>query len=502
MTVIVFFFAFGNCTKDTSIPLLFGASSSNGSYKGIQGIYLIDQEGKKYPSGSTYSFGNSYEYTSSPVQNFTIACDCPDSEFVNLTGNPIIDVAGLHLDQFMFPGILPSYGETISENNPSNVEISFLPSSLGVKTAKLIIPTNDPNIGSYILNLVGTGKNFAAPRFQVTEEGENTYIGGRINFVTSPGQSITRTFVVSNTGEKELTVNLEDPYSDHIGFTWSETNLTIAPGKKKKFTTTYNYSPTGFLYYGITLRFTTNDPNSPIFDHFYGAFSVATPAPAVDISYGNENGMIDVRGSGAVVQVGNAEPGKTSSALVFTMKNTGNANLDFSQGTFSLSGDNQNEFVVIPPTQAILAPGEKTTFSVRLKPNSVGFKIALLTFEYATRYADDPYPYPFNITLLGGGGKKDVYVTWPISRNKEVNTYKGGHTVCYKKGSSFSAETDPGTKCEDVLNWESFAYAPTFTKLYKLSKGTWYVRIKSFVNRSPYGLWKSEFSPVQTVVIP
>lgn len=500
MTVIVFFFAFENCTKDSPIPLLFGTVPSNGSYKGIQGIYLIDQEGRKYPSGSTYSFGNAKEYTSSPVQNFTIACDYPDSEFVNLVGNPIIDIAGLHLDQFMFPGIIPSYGETVSENNPSNVEISFLPGSLGVKTAKIIIPTNDPNIGSYILNLVGTGKNFSAPRFHVTEEDENTYIGGRVNFVTSPGQSITRTFVVSNSGEKELTVSMEDPYSNHPGFSWSEANLTISPNKKKNFTVTYSPSATGS--FGLGLRINTNDPNSPIFEHFYGGFSIATPAPAVDIYVGSENGMINVAANGSVVQVGNAEPGKTSPALVFTIKNTGNTNLDFSQGTFSLSGDNQSEFVLTPPTQAILAPEEKTTFSVRLKPTSVGFKIAMLTFTYSTRYADDPYPYPINITLLGGGGKKDVYVTWPISRNKEVNTYKGGHTVCYRKGSNFSAETDPGTSCIDVQNWESFAYAPTFAKLYKLSRGTWYIRIKSFVNRSPYGLWKSEFSPVQTVTIP
>ena len=499
MIICVFFFIlFEDCTKESPIPFLFSPTSPNHSYKGIQGIYLVDQDGKKYPSGSTYSFGNVDEYNWSTLQNFTISCDYPDSEFVNLVGSPIIDLAGLHVDQFGFPGVVPSYGDKISENNRANLEVAFLPASLGVKTARLIIPTNDPNIGSYILNLAGAGKNFAAPRFHVTEEGENTYIGGRINFVTSPGQSITRTFVVSNTGEKELIVNLEDPYSNHPGFSWSETNLTIPPKKKEKFTVTY--SPSVTANFGVVLRFTTNDPNSSLFEHFYGGFSLVGTAPAIDIYYGSENGMISMAATGYTVQLGNVEPGKTSPAKVFTITNSGNGNLDFAQGSFNLTGPNQNEFQFVPPIPIILAPGEKTTFSVRLKPNSSGIKNAILTFDYPNGYADDTYQ--ININLYGGGGKKDVYVTWPISRNKDVNTPYGGHTVCYKKGANFSLETDPGTNCEDVPYWGSFAYAPTFKKLDKLSKGTWYVRIKSYVNRSPYGLWTSEFSSPQTVYIP
>jgi fibronectin type III domain protein len=120
--------------------------------------------------------------------------------------------------------------------------------------------------------------------------------------------------------------------------------------------------------------------------------------------------------------------------LIFTIKNTGTANL--TGLTFTTDGVNATEFVVTTNPSAPVIPGGSTTFTLQFAPTTSGAKTAAIHIA-----SNDPNKNPFNITLTGralsftedtdGDGMNDASeflmsalgFDWQVAQPNLVNTY-------------------------------------------------------------------------------
>jgi hypothetical protein len=85
----------------------------------------------------------------------------------------------------------------------------------------------------------------------------------------------------------------------------------------------------------------------------------------------------------------------------FVITNTGTGPINLvpgSRGFLSISGPQGPEFVVIQQPSATIAPGESSTFIIRLDPAGSGFRNATVSFA-----TDDNTAHPFTFAVRGNG---------------------------------------------------------------------------------------------------
>lgn len=116
------------------------------------------------------------------------------------------------------------------------------------------------------------------------------------------------------------------------------------------------------------------------------------PAPEIDIDQAGGNIAINGTKSFGGVATG------ANSPLIFTVKNTGNANLNLT-GTPKVTVTGSGDFTITAqPSSPITAPSGTSTFTVRFSPTSSGAKAAALSISN-----DDADENPFAINLTGTG---------------------------------------------------------------------------------------------------
>ena len=100
--------------------------------------------------------------------------------------------------------------------------------------------------------------------------------------------------------------------------------------------------------------------------------------------------------------------------LVFTVSNTGNANLNLTL-PITFSGPDAAMFTVTSPPMTTLLPGASTTFTVRFAPLTAGAKAAVLHLVN-----NDSNENPFDINLGGFGSGLTVVSASPITLNPQT----------------------------------------------------------------------------------
>ena len=164
------------------------------SPSGIKGLHVSDSAGNRYSSGSTLSLGSVLISSSS---SNTLKIENDGNFTVTLTGNPdAVSKGGIHSAQYVITS-QPS-STSVADGDSSSFQISFQPSSVGVKSAYLIINSDDPNIGTYILYLKGTGTEAPAPAIQVSEGSFNFIPNSQTNFYAASGGTSSKTITIKN----------------------------------------------------------------------------------------------------------------------------------------------------------------------------------------------------------------------------------------------------------------------------------------------------------------
>lgn len=122
------------------------------------------------------------------------------------------------------------------------------------------------------------------------------------------------------------------------------------------------------------------------------------PAPEIEVRQPSFSIIADggIKDFGAVAVNGNK-------SLVFTIKNTGDADLTGLGITFD-GADSGLFSVTAPPVAPVSAPTGSTTFTVQFAPTTAGPKIAALHIAN-----NDPDENPYDITLLGNVSAQEVW---------------------------------------------------------------------------------------------
>ncbi|TGM97714.1 choice-of-anchor D domain-containing protein [Leptospira dzoumogneensis] len=462
------------------------------SPSGIKGLHVSDSAGNRYSSGSTLSLG-SVLISSSSSNNLKIEND--GNFTVTLTGNPdAVSKGGIHSSQYTINS-QPS-STSLADGDFSSFQIGFQPSSAGVKSAYLIINSDDPNIGTYILYLKGTGTEAPAPAIQVSEGSFNFIPNAQTNFYAASGGTSSKTITVKNSGDQDLVIsNISLSGTDAALFSETGSGVTISP--KKTYTFTISFSPPSASTFSASISIDSNDPNIASYSIGLSGVGTSGNVPQISVTYSDNNNISrDITSStGFSYSFGSVFPGVISSSKTITIRNLGSSNLDLSGTPVSLSGTDSAEFAITQPSSANLAPNASATFLVKFSPASTGSKSATVTLNTTTGKGGNPSSSVLNVS--GAGGRRDIIVTWAHSKEHAVHMASGAYRVCYNKGSDFSSEGG-SVVCDPDVVYAGDPYTPNYKTITVSSAGTWYIRVRSF---SQFNLTGSAFSkPIQAIV--
>ncbi|PJZ27221.1 beta-glycosidase [Leptospira hartskeerlii] len=445
------------------------------SSSGIKGLHISDSAGNRYSSGSTLSLGSALISSSS---SNTLKVENDGNFTVTLTGSPdAVSKSGIHSSQYVIDSQPAS--TSLADGDSSSFQISFQPSSAGVKSAYLIINSDDPNIGTYILYLKGTGTEAPAPSIQVSEGSFNFIPNAQTNFYAPSGGTSSKTITVKNSGDQDLIIsNISLSGTDAGSFGENGSSVTVSP--KKTYTFTISFNPPSVSTFSASISIDSNDPN--IASYALGLSGVGTSGsvPQISVTYSDNNGISrDITsGTGFSYSFGSVFPGVISSSKTVTIRNLGSSNLDLSGTPVALSGTDPGEFILTQPSVTSLSPNTSTTFLIKFSPTSVGSKSATVTLSTSNGKGGNASSSVLDVS--GAGGRRDIIVTWAHSKEHAVHMASGAYRVCYKKGSDFSAEGDSGVTCDTDVMYAGDPYTPNYKTITVSSAGTWYIRVKSF----------------------
>jgi M6 family metalloprotease-like protein len=218
------------------------------------------------------------------------------------------------------------------------------------------------------------------------------------------GGTVERVFTVENTGNANLTLS-GSPLVSISGANAADFTVTAVPtspvsaGGSTTFTVRFDPSAAGARTASISIANNDADENPYNFDILGTGSAVAIPE-------------MDVKGNGVSITDGDTTPSSADNTefgsvsvtggtvdRVFTVENTGNANLTLSGSPLvSISGANAADFTVtVIPTSPVSAGGS-TTFTVRFDPSAAGARTASISIAN-----DDTDENPYNFDILGTG---------------------------------------------------------------------------------------------------
>jgi len=215
---------------------------------------------------------------------------------------------------------------------------------------------------------------------------------GSVDFgVTPMGTPVDKTFTISNTGA--FTLTLTEPISVPTGFSvaGSFADTSLAPGDTTTFTIRLDAALVGI--YSGTLQFNNNDTDESPFD-----FTIRGEADEQEIAVFSD-GIAIPDGTGSV-DFG-LTPVGTPVDKTFTISNTGLLTLTLTEPItvptgFSVAGSFADTSV---------APGDATTFTIRL--NAASISIYSGTLQFGNNDADES---PFDFTIRGEADEQEIAV--------------------------------------------------------------------------------------------
>jgi len=274
-------------------------------------------------------------------------------------------------------------------NTPFTVR--FTPTSVGTKTAALIILNDDADEGTFIIALTGT---VLPQEINVSQAAVNIASGAGKDFGNvSVGSNASITFDIANTGGANLTLSnlpkvvVSGPGAAMFTVT-NQPSTTVLPGGSTSFIV--RFAPTSGGAKAALLTIPNNDSDEGTYQ-----IGVTGTAPPPEIAI--EQAAVDIA-DGSSRNFGGIIVGSTSD-LTFTIRNTGGVTLALNGSPrITITGADAASFIGLTLPTATVPPGGSTTFSVRFAPTGGGPKSAALSIPN-----NDSDEGPFDITLNAAG---------------------------------------------------------------------------------------------------
>jgi subtilisin-like proprotein convertase family protein len=266
-------------------------------------------------------------------------------------------------------------------------------------------------------NFILTG-DLSGPEINVKQgstnlaDGSGSYGFGSVNTGSS---SSAITFTVENTGSASLSLSgtPKIAISGHTSdFTINQTSTaaTVAAAGTTTFTVTFNPTAAGARSATLSIDSDDSDENPYTFDV---TGTGVTPTPEMNVVQGATN-IADGSGS---YSFGSINQGASSSAITFTIQNTGSASLSLS-GTpiVAISGHTTDFTINQTSTAASVAAAGSTTFTITFSPTTTGTRTASISIDN-----NDANENPYNFTVTGTGITPEMNV-----REGSTNIANGG----------------------------------------------------------------------------
>ncbi len=315
------------------------------------------------------------DITVSPLAvNFgSVRIDSAEQQIVSVSNDGIIplivsslNITGLDSSDFQ---IADTNAFTLLPGEVQTVIVTFLPISVGSKTAALRFSSNDPDENPLDVSLSGVG---IAPDINVSP-----VVFDYGNVVV--GQSLSQVFTVTNPGSDTLQVSatsLVGAFSGEFQIVAGGGAFVLAPTAQRLIEV--NFTPSSVGFKNAALRLASDDPDEPIKD---------TPLSGTGV-------IPDIGVSPDSIAFGSIEINTTTTQSL-TISNEGTSVLTVTNVT--LNGVNGSEFAVenITIPLAIL-PGDSSVGLVHFQPVTTGEKQASLQIE-----SNDPDENPVIVPLTG-----------------------------------------------------------------------------------------------------
>lgn len=307
---------------------------------------------------------------------------------------------------------------SVNSGSTGNCNITFNPTTAGVKNATVVITSNDSDESPYTFAIRATG---TSPEANIQGNGNTIPDGDTVTTtadftdlgITPISTPITKNFTIHNTGNENLTIGT----FSFIGGNASEFTRqgtapsTIAPGGNVTFT--IRFLPTGGGLRTTTISIVTNDADENPYNF---ALSGTGAAPEINVT-GNTN-IADGDTSATAAKgtdFGTTDIFSGNATKTFTIENLGTATLNVTSASFS--GTNASDFTINTTFPIAIAAGADATFTAIFNPAATGNKNATLNI-----YNNDSDEATYNFAVKGVGADPEINVQGNNNNIADGNT--------------------------------------------------------------------------------
>jgi hypothetical protein len=275
--------------------------------------------------------------------------------------------------------------------------VEVTPSAAGTFGGTISVQSDDGAQSTYTWTFTGTAE-VALPVISVTRNGSGIAPGGTDTMGVVPtGVVRTITYTIENSGTEPLELTGSPNLVDvSAGSNITSVSVAVPPsspvgvGASSSFTIEYEMTSDAAFDFSVSID--SNDPATPAYTWTVSGTG-GSQIPVMGVARGSSS----VPGS-SVDNVGNLPVGQASS-MVYTIENTGTADLELTGATLvAITGVvNCTATVTTAPT-ATIGPMGSETFTIEVTPTAAGAFTFHITIE-----SNDPGAASYQWTVLGTG---------------------------------------------------------------------------------------------------
>ncbi|MFW6139085.1 MAG: choice-of-anchor D domain-containing protein [Spirochaetota bacterium] len=317
----------------------------------------------------------------------TVEVDKSSSVTLNIQNTGTAD---LTLNSITYPTgftgtALPSI--PIAPDGSADFSLTFEPTADTDYSGPLKIESNDPDEIPYRFTVSGTGSSTGVPDINVMQDSLTIQNGGSYDFGSVlVGTSKQVEFTVENKGTSDLIVDTITS-GDSVQFSVDQGSMTVAAGTTQTLSIAFSPQAPGLCSTTITLE--SNDPDETTYTFTVEGTGSTESAPNIEVWQGTTQNVNSC-------YFGEVPAGDEGDPVVFTIKNTGDAQLDIT--SIFLSKGMSEYYLDTTSTSFSLDSMESTDFTLTFTPQGTGKRKGTLEI-----HSNDNDTSKYKIRLEGEG---------------------------------------------------------------------------------------------------
>ncbi len=398
-------------------PFTFDIQGTGTSYPEMEiqaGVEFIADDDTTPSTSDQTDFGSQDIFTG--LQTFTYTIRNTGSGALTLSGLPIVQITGANAGDFLVAQ-QPS-ATTVAASGSLTFQVSFDPTTTGVRTATITIPNDDTDENPYNFAVEGLGTSTLDEEIEIL--GNSLVISSGDSSPTTAdytdmgiaeisGIPVTAQFVIRNVGYAVLNLTGPPPYVDISGTHASEFSITSSPSNSiaiDSATTSFEvtFTPSGLGTRQATLSIQNNDSDEDPYTFTIQGSGIYDPSSQSEIDVrGNTISIVDnddTPESADGTDFGSVEVvGDYTATQDFVIHNLGSDDLVLGETpVVSITGINAAEFTVTAEPASLVAPNSSVNMTITFNPSGTGSRQATVSIDNS-----DQNENPFTFDIVGAG---------------------------------------------------------------------------------------------------